>query len=72
MQIYHYLLFNKHSFSEFGIPVGFHMFEKSSMIMELLYPSIPTFADVLGKTLSLVPDAILICDGGKLGPIMKA
>ena len=37
----------------------------------LLYPTIPTFADVLGKTLSLVPDAILICDGGNLDQLWK-
>ena len=66
MQIYHYLLFNKHSFSEFGMPVGFHMFENPRWSRSLLYPTIPTFADVLGKTQSLVPDAILICDGGNL------
>lgn len=49
------------------MPVGFHMFEKSSMIMDFTLPTIPTFAGhVLGKTQSLVPDAILICDGGNL------
>ena len=37
----------------------------------LLYPTIPTFADVLGKTLSLVPNAILICDGGNLDQLWK-
>ena len=49
MQIYHYLLFNKHSFSEFGIPVGFHMFEKSSMIMEFTLPNHPNFCLCAGK-----------------------
>ena len=71
MQIYHYLLFNKHSFSEFGMRVGFHMFEKSLMIMDFTLPNRPNFCWCAGKN----SESCFRCNfnlwWGKLGPIKQ-